>query len=366
MKKLVLFLLGIVYLLTLCGKPTEKSITEIKIEGIKDNVTLTAVKNLDQIEGDEIITANGKELFIYKVNDLKTSNLFSFIFKNDIIYMHTADIDNDGQEELVVSCGAPEEKSKVSVYIVQFKNNKWKFETILNKETPNAKPVNLDVADINNDEENEIILSYLNSESSIETIFLKENEIGLWKEHKFLEEPYLLCIDFGKIGLFKENRTVLGTYKIKNNGGVYIYNDEKITLPISGNIELVKVGDGNNNTMNEIYIVYKSENLLNLGFCTYLANKWRYKKIDEIEDNEKIEQLEIFDIDNDGRNELVIAGDKNLRIYKYKGNNWGLHIPKIPPSQFSFGDINNDKKNETVFSGEKLKIYRFGKMEFEY
>ena len=123
--------------------------------------------------------------------------------------------------------------------------------------------------------------------------------------------------------------------------------EEKWQYRIDEPILQIEIGDVNNNGRNEILAASKSGRLLILSLAgKVLADK-------KIAEKSSIWKVEVRDIDSDNKNEVILCGlDGLLSVFKcnssYELETFWKHQFGASISGFFISDINNDNMNEII------------------
>jgi len=177
---------------------------------------------------------------------------------------------------------------------------------------------------------------------------------------------------------------------IGDEGDAYILDGNiKTNLKVRRGVKsAIKVGDGNNDGKNEIYVGdgwHQNYDKIARGRLAMIGEDLTYRLIEDIKGQSNIEQIEVADIDGDGRNEVLAAGNRFFRIYRYRGdevvgekrggndedkkddgdddgdddNRWMVFKDTLfssdtllKPDQFAIGHINEDEVPDLVFAGK--------------
>jgi len=356
-----------------CNK-TDYEYMEQNINGLTSNSSIVTAGNIYKSKKDELIVGKDSTVYIYSVVKDSSHLIFTQKFSDDLLEMITGDADNDGMNELIIVTGKRRYvETEVNVYLIKYYEKNWTVNKLYSKHSPRPQPTYLDITDYDNDGGFEILTSYFESKYIVETVCIKRVEED-WKTEIIAQERMAMVRDVGDIQGFKENETVVGRVygdKLGDAGDAYIPGEEKIMLPVKRGVKAVKIGDGDNDGNNEIYVGdgwHQDYGKVARGRIARLKNidgEFTYELIEDVKYQYEITQLEIADINRDGDNEILAKGNKFFRIYKYADNNWTVFADTIFPAvQFTIGDIYGDKYPEVIFSGDRIRIYNFGDINF--
>ncbi|MDP3451958.1 MAG: redoxin family protein [Bacteroidales bacterium] len=349
----------------------------LNIKGFPQGVQVVALGNLFGDTKDELILGSDSTLYICKVLKDSAVVLFSHSFDKPVLKLVTGDADNDGKNDLVLITGYTKyTDSDVKVYIVKYYDKEpgvnggnWSVSELYTKASERPQPLYLEIADIDNDSKNEIIASYYESKYMVETVMISFSS-GNWSSKIFLTERMSTAFDIGKIN--ERNLFLVGRVygdSIGDEGDAYIL-DGKVKTDLSvrrGVKSAIKAGDGNNDGKNEIYVGdgwHQNYGKIARGRLAVIGEGLTYRLIEDIKDQTNIDQIEIYDIDGDGKNEVITSGNRYFRIYRYTGvgdsdGRWQVFKDTLfssdtllKPDQFAIGHINEDKIPDLVFAGK--------------
>jgi thiol-disulfide isomerase/thioredoxin len=339
---------------------------------------VAATGNLTGSSHDDLIIGRDSTFFIYEIVGDSVRLHFSRTFDKEIHKICIADADNDGENDLIILNGWSRYKDdEVSVHIINYKKKKWAVTEIYSKQSSRPQPIFLDVKDVNGDGENEVIASYFESKYLVETVTISRKS-GQWQPEVSSIERMATAHDIGYIGRDRELVHVVGRVygdSIGDVGDAYILKgDERINLNVYRGIRsAVKIGDGNNDGSNEIFIGdgwHQNYGKMARGRLAMISPEnglFNYSLIEDIKGETDIEQIEISDITGEGKNEVIVSGNLFLRIYKYTENQWKVYNDTtLVSGQFAIGNIIGNRQNEVILVGKDRKrdrgvqIFSFG------
>lgn len=350
------------------GQPKkEYTYKHLLVNGLTDNVHLVHAGDISGNNKDELILAADSSVYIYEVTKDTTHLIYSNTFEQQVLQMVTGDVDNDKKNELVIACGYRGYKdSGVEILLIENVRNEWRLTSIFTRESPRPQPLYLDIADIDNDGKNEIIASYYESKYMVETVTITDSPDG-WHSDVILLERMATARDIGILSGKDKNSMVVGRVygdKLGDDGDAYIIEGkQKIKLPVYRGVRsAIKIGDVDNDGVNEIYVGdgwhsnYGKMARARLGMIKFDGNNYYYDLIEDIKGEVEVSQIEISDINGNGRNELVVRGSESFRIYKFVDNQWKVFTDtSIINNQFTIGDITGDKRPEVIISGIRYR-----------
>ncbi len=378
-------------------------VRNLLIKGFPTGVQVVALGNLCGDSKEELILGSDSTLYICTVVGDSASVLYSHSFDKPVLKLRTGDADNDGKNDLVLITGYTQyTDSEVNVFVVKYNEGKCNLTLVYTKASPRPQPLYLEIADIDNDDKNEIIASYYESKYMVETVLisfdsekpnleklsteklkLNESESGNWNRKVFLTERMSTAFDVGTFSCENKNILAVGrTYgdSLGDEGDAYILDGNlKTRLNVRRGVKsAIKVGDGDNDGKNEIYVGdgwHQSYGKIARGRLAVIGEDLTYRLIEDIKGQSNLEQIEVADIDGDGRNEVLTAGNRFFRIYRYTdvdsgeagidvgntdaGGRWEVFKDPIfssdtllKPDQFAVGHINEDGIPDLVFAGK--------------
>lgn len=369
-----LLTIPLVIICMFCSKKHDYEFKVIDIKGLADSARLVTAGNIYGSAKDELILGRDSSIYIY--NLLKDSAHLLYVngFSDDIMNIITGDANNDGSNELVFVTGKRAYfDTKVRVYILKNNENNWVFEEVYSKQSPRPQPTYLDIADINNDGDNEIIVSYFESKYIVETVSISIKS-GRWVPEILSTKRMAMSSDIGQLTHSDRNSIVVGRVygdALGDEGDAYISGAKKIMLPVKRGVKTVKIGDGNNDGKNEIFVGdgwhqdYGKVARGRIAYLYYEENEYKYELIEDVKYQYEISQIEIADITNNGKNEVLARGSRYFRIYSKNEDAWSVfNDTSITNTQFTIGDIYGDKHPEVIFSGNIVQIYSFANIRF--
>lgn len=293
-------------------------------------------EDIDNDGYDEILVGSCTHLHVFNYTQEKEWQFFTDHGAVQLIFPF--DFDNDGKMELLIAATDPMSKRNNNLYLA---DNRGKL--IWKKNLPSS-PNSIYVKDINSDGLKDIIVA-----SGISAL-----GISAYK---------------GWITVYNENGTLQWEVKIKNGAeSVKIIELDKDKKPeiIIGSLYTIYLLDNNGNekkhynisahayaletinAKNEILLLVGTNDLIALDSNFKL--KWSYNTADEIYD------IKVFDIDNDGNEEIFVSSD---RVYLL--SNEGKLLWQSPKSigvkKILIDDLENDKYNEIIFGTLDGKVY---------
>jgi len=352
-----------------CTEQSSKNYTFkfIQVDGITDSVHLVNAGDISGSKKDELIVAADSTVYIYELSKDTAHLIYSNSFEQQVLQMATGDVNNDKRNALVIACGYRGYKdSEVEILLLENVQNEWRLSSLYTRESPRPQPLFLDIADLDNDGKNEILASYYESKYMVETVSIKNSTEG-WQSDVISLERMATARDIGRLTGKDKNSVVVGRVygdRLGDDGDAYIIEGkQKIKLPVYRGVRsAIKIGDADNDGVNEIYVGdgwhsnYGKMARARLGMIKFDGDKYYYDLIEDIKGEVDVSQIEISDVNDDGRNELIVIGSESFRIYKYVDDQWKVFTDtSIINNQFTIGDIIGDKRPEVIISGIKYR-----------
>ncbi len=352
-----------------------KAFKKLDIKGLINSVDVVACGTLEGFNQDNLILGNDSLIFIYQVQKEYATLLYTTAFEGEIKEIAIGDADNDGLNEIVIATGSSR-KSKdpqIRIYVIQYKNEKWDCSEIYKQASTRPDVTFVKITDMDYDGKNEIVLSCFKSKYFTQTLIVSKKQ-NAWNISTLLEDRMAMSYDIGSLPNFEQDHLLVGRPygdEIGDVGDAYIYVEgKKIMLPVFRGVKSLKIGDGDNDGKNEIYVGdgwHQDYGKIARGRIAVLhadGRSYNYKLIEDVKRQFDTRQIEIADITGDGVNELITCGSSFFRIYKFYDNQWNVFCnPEIPHTQFAIGDINGDKFPDVIFAGDRndgnVKIYNF-------
>jgi thiol-disulfide isomerase/thioredoxin len=388
---------GIIISLIIAGSATpafsqqESPVRNLDIKGFPASVEVVALGDICGTIYDEVILGSDSTLYICRILKDSVQVLFSHQFDKQVLKLRIGDADNDGKNDLVILTGYTKyTDSEVNAYIVKYNGEEvynegnWSITPLYTKSSPRPQPLYLEVADIDNDGKNEILASCFESKYMVETIELSY-ESGDWNSKVFLTERMSTAFDIGTFGSGNRNLMAVGRVygdSLGDEGDAYLLNgDRKTDLKVRRGVKsAIKTGDGDNDGKNEVYVGdgwHQNYGKIARGRLAVIGEDLSYSLIEDIKGQTNIDQIEIADIDGDGQNEVLTAGNRFFRIYSYTGGQWKVFKDSLFSSdtllksdQFAVGHINEDNQPDLIFAGKLnrrdrgVRVYNFKNLTY--
>ena len=367
-RTIIIFILSV---LTLTGCRNTQSgqdnlFTLVKIRGLCENPDIVATGKLFGSSYDNLILGKDSSIFVYQVVRDSALLTFSNTFDKEIHNICLADADNDGRNDIVLLNGWSGYKDDyVSVHLLSYQNGHWIMKELWSKPSSRPQPVYLKVCDFDGDGRNEIIASCFESKYMVQTIVLSENS-GEWVTKASFTERMAMARDIGYLNGGEPLQVVGRVYgdTIGANGDAYIIKGgQKIDLGVFRGVRsAIRIGDGNNDGTNQIYVGdgwhqnYGKIARARLAVITPEGEGFNYALIEDIKGQTSVTQIEIADIAGNTKNEVIVSGDQTIRIYSNDGGQWkAFSDTSLKSGQFVVGNITGNRKKELVIVGKNFK-----------
>lgn len=339
--------------------------TPIKVKGLCENPEIVATGRVSGSAHDDLILGKDTVIYIYQIELDSALLLFSGSFEREIHKICIADADNDGRNDIVLLNGWSGYKDdEVSVHLLSYHKGDWTLNEVYSKPSPRPQPVFLEVNDVNGDGRDEIIASYFESKYMVETVVLSEKS-GNWFTEASHIERMATARDIGYLTDDEPVHVVGRVYgdSIGETGDAYILNqNRRIDLGVYRGVRsAIRIGDGNNDGSNEIFVGdgwhqnYGKMARARFAVITPEGGEYNYSLIEDIKGQTDVAQIEIADITGDGKNEVIVSGNLSIRIYIHTGDQWKVFSDtSLKSGQFVAGNITGNKKKELIIVGRNL------------
>jgi hypothetical protein len=273
------------------------------------------------------------------------------------------DANNDGKNDIVVGMDA----APKAVRMYENKTGGW-VETNISSDFSDVQSVA--VGDANNDGKNEVVVGM---ESTTNEVRMYTNTSGGWVETNISDEPNggVYSVAIGDANNDGQKEAVIGGYF---DNGTRIYQNirggwiETNISDLEGGVNAVAIGDANNDGKNDIVSgTYWSEPY-HIILAENKSGTWVTSNISNIV-SEGIQSIAIGDVNNDGKNEVIVglySSADELRMYENKTGGWvETNISDLPTTvrSVAVGDANRDGQNEIVVGMDtatnELRMYSY-------
>ena len=317
-------------------------------------------------------------LFIYQLINDSAALLYSTVLTDEVLLLQIGDADNDGENDLVAVTGRKRyQKTEVKVYLIDQEKNEWQIEKLYSKYSARPQATSMIIANYPDEDKQSIIVSYFESKYLVETVVITQNDDS-WNSEVLSVKRMAMTRDVGvldwdKKGDPKAEMAVGRVYgdEIGMLGDACIFGSDNIYLPSKRGVKAVKIGDGDNDRENEIYIGdgwhqdYGKIARGRLAEIDHRNSDITYELIEDVKYQYETSQIEIADINSDGLNEVITRGNRFIRIYQKGKEDWMVFTDSLlPVKQFCIGDVSGDKHPELIFAGPKVKLFNLGNLEF--
>jgi thiol-disulfide isomerase/thioredoxin len=352
----------------------------VDVKGLCENPDVVATGNLSGSAHDDLILGKDSVIYVYSLIGDSAHLLYSASFESEVHKICTADADNDGSEDIVLLNGWSRYKDdRVSLHLVSHSKKGWEQSEIFTRQSPRPQPVFLAVTDTDGDDIHEIVFSFFESKYMVNTVILKKTEGG-WSDEELFVERMATAHDIGSLDRTGQVHVVGRVYgdSLGETGDAYILKGrEKIDLNVFRGVRsAVRIGDGNNDRHNEIFVGdgwhqnYGKMARARLAVISPGDTGYSYSLIEDIRGETDVSQIEVADINGDRLNEVLVSCNNFMRIYKNEDGRWlCFSDTSLTAGPFAVGNIAGDRRKEVIIAGRKydggLSIFDFGRLPFK-
>jgi len=293
--------------------------------------------------------------------------------------MVTADLDGDGKEELITGEGLgtynPKEGPQTDVSIKIYKpaeKGDWSPVEIYRKATERPEVTSLRVKDVDGDGKKDILFAYFASKYVVDVRIARHTDDG-WTISELPAIRMGAHVDAGDVMHNGKTMIVVGRpygdppdpKTTTALGDAFVLDgDKRVALPVTRGVSSVAVGNLDGVKGDEIVVAdgwhsnYGKLARCRIAVISRKGDGWKYELIDDFNEHIRFEQIDLIDLNGDGRPEIVAqAGLKSalggtVRVYERTSKGWRGMTAAPLAQTFAAGDFDGDKKNELVFAGQ--------------
>lgn len=301
--------------------------------------------------------------------------------KDPVDTMVVADVDGDGKPELIVGHGlggynektGPQTDASIWVYRPAAKGD-WAPVEVYRKATERPEVTSLEVRDVDGDGRPEILFAYYASKF-MSDIRVARVEGAVWKVTDIGTVRMGGHVDAGPVMQPGKPMIVVGRPygDVKDGekpvpvpvGDVFILDGTtRIPLPATRGVSAVAVGDLDGDKQAEIVVAdgwhsdYGKIARCRIAVISRQKEQWKYDLIEDLPDHIRFEQIDIVDLNGDGKSEIVGLASRaaslggSVRVYERIGGTWRGMTAAHEAQAFAAADFDGDKKAELVFTGQ--------------
>jgi peroxiredoxin len=302
------------------------------------------------------------------------------IYVDDVpLQMAVADLEGDGRAELIVGAGlggynpkdGPQTDVSIRVYTPAAKGD-WKPVEIYRTATERPEVTSLEVKDLDGDGRAEILFAYFASKY-ISELRVARREGTAWTISELPSVRMGAAVDAGDVLQNGRPMAVVGRLygdpadaadKTPVGGAFVIDGDKRIELPVTRGVAAIAVGDLDGVPGDEIVVGdgwhfdYGKIARCRIAVVSRQGNDWRYDLIEDLEDHLRFEQIDLIDLNADGRPEIVARASTDsvsggtVRVYQRGPDGWQGMTAGPNAQTYGIGEFNGDKTLELVFAGQ--------------
>ncbi|HET7712906.1 MAG TPA: redoxin domain-containing protein [Thermoanaerobaculia bacterium] len=333
----------------------------------------------DKIAESIVYDSDTKSIRITGYADAAPIQTMGMYLKDVPTRMVTADLDGDGKAELITGEGLggynPKEGPQTDVTLKIYKpaaKGDWSPVELYRKATERPEVTSLRVKDLDGDGRKDILFAYFASKYVSELRIARQGEKG-WSIEELPTIRMGAHIDAGDVLQNGKQSVVVGRpygdpadpKSTTAIGDAFVLDGQtRIPLPVTRGVSAVAVGDLDGKPGDEIVVGdgwhanYGKLARCRIAVISRQSGAWKYELIEDFDDHMRFEQIDLVDLNGDGRNEIVAHGAMNaalggtVRVYERANGKWrGMTVAPLAQA-YAAGDFDGDKKTELVFTGQ--------------
>ncbi len=356
----------------------DTSIQELAIRGMNFRSNIIVTGKLYNTTNDQIVISQDSVIRVFNVVKDSLHLISSLYMDNHVQQMIIGDIDNNGQNEIIAATGKSGYANDIEIKLFIIKRNAqtWQPYNIFTKASERPYPVFLQIEGDKTIGNKKIILSFYESKYIVETRAFTMDASGNWQHTTVEKKRMATSRDIGMLPGFNNPVTVVGrpygdTVGMTGDAYIKLSNREE-QLPAFRGVKVIRIGDLNGDGKNEIFAGdgwHQDYGKIARGRIAMISptdTGYHYELIEDVKGQPDIIQIDVQDINGDGRNELVTRGSKYFRVYTKDSNAWKVFTnDKIVSAPFTIGDINGDHFPDVIFAGkDKISVYNFNHLTY--
>lgn len=333
----------------------------------------------DGIAESVVFDSDSKALRVIDYSGPAPIQTMGLFVKDAVTRMTTADLDGDGKAELITGHGlfgynpkeGPQTDASIRIYKPSTKGD-WSPVEVYRKVTERPDVTSIEVVDTDGDGQKDILFAYMASKYMADLRVARRTGTE-WIVSELPTVRMGMNVAAGNILDAKTTSIVVGRpygdppdeKTTTAQGDAFILDGAKrIALPVTRGVSAIAVTDLDGDRRDEIVVAdgwhsnYGKLARSRLGVISRKGDTWSYDLVEDLDKHIRFEQIEIIDLDGDGRQEIIgraslpAALGGTVRIYSRTGNGWrGMTAAQLAQT-FAAGDFDGDGKRELVFAGQ--------------
>jgi thiol-disulfide isomerase/thioredoxin len=329
----------------------------------------------------EVVSWNSesREMVVMDYSKGKPEKLTSFQFENFPSLMKVADLNGDKKGELVIGEGLvgynPKTGPQTDIHIRIHKpleKGGWTSNEIFRKASIRPRVTTLEIVDIDGNGVPEILFSYFANKYFVD-ICIAHQEGNDWKVQKLETVRMGMHVTAGDIQGDRKKEVIVGRpYGEEQTalGGVFVMEEgSRVTLPNYRGVSSVAIGDVDGDDQNEVIIGdgwhsdFGKIARARISILKRVEDKWEYKLLEDVPEHIRINTIELFDLDGDGKAEIIAHGQRvrslggDVRVYQLVNSGWLGKTVASDVQGFAVGSVSGDGKPEIIFSGREHRVF---------
>lgn len=327
-------------------------------------------------------------LTLYDYSTGQAKQIASQLFEQAPTSYQVADLDRDGRNELILGEGLSgyntKEGDQTDVRLHIYKPldaSGWTPQEIFRVESERPEVTGMQVVNVDDDPDLEIVFSYFESKYFVDFQVADRTGPDTWKVTKL--GRFRMGTDMAIGDVMTNGRELMvvarpyGDETQENRrlntppmGDAFVVNGAtREQLPVHRGVSAVAVGDVNGDGKKDIVVGdgwhsdYGKIARARLAVIRRDGNKWAYELIEDVPEEMRITHIELVDLDQDGKDEIVAQGDGRVafkmtpvRIYKRTPAGWRKTLASDSAQGFAIADVNGDGRKEIMIAAPETTL----------